>query len=69
MGLGVDELSVACFDLPRVKAAIRGVTLVASRGLAEEALAQSTAEDVRAVMLRHAQALAPPAGGRREGST
>ena len=69
LGLGVDELSVGCFDLPRVKAAIRGDTLVAARRLAEEALAQSTAEDVKAVMLRHAQALAPPAGGRREGGT
>ena len=29
LGLGVDELSVSCFDLPRVKAAIRSVRATA----------------------------------------
>ena len=36
VGLDVDELSVACFDLPRVKSAIRGVTLESARRLAEQ---------------------------------
>ena len=61
LGLGIDELSVACFDLPRVKAAIRGVSRAAAARMAEEALAQSTAEDVKAVMSRHALVPAPAA--------
>jgi phosphotransferase system enzyme I (PtsI) len=44
IGLDVDELSVSCFDLPRVKAAIRGVTRAAARRLAAEVMEQSTAE-------------------------
>ncbi|MFI5370458.1 MAG: phosphoenolpyruvate--protein phosphotransferase [Candidatus Eisenbacteria bacterium] len=38
LGLGVDELSVPAFDLPRVKAAIRGVTRPQAVSLAEQAL-------------------------------
>jgi len=67
MGLGVDELSVACFDLPRVKAAIRGVKLEAAKKLAEEVLAQSTADAVKEVLHRHVQAVLPHAQGRRRG--
>ena len=67
VGLGVDELSVAAFDLPRVKAAIRSVPLTAARALAEEALAQSMAADVKAVLQRRMEALLPRARGRREG--
>ncbi len=59
VGLGVDELSVGCFDLPRVKAAIRGVTLEAARRLADEALEQATAEAVKEVVNRHTAALVP----------
>jgi phosphotransferase system enzyme I (PtsI) len=67
LGLGVDELSVACFDLPRVKAAIRGVTHEAARLLAAEALAQSTAKAVKEVVLRHTAALLPQAHAPRSG--
>ena len=63
LGLDVDELSVACFDLPRVKSAIRGVTYAGAQALAAEALEQSTADDVKAVMRRHIDELLPPQPG------
>jgi len=69
VGLDVDELSVACFDLPRVKSAIRGVTREGARRLAEEALAQSTADAVKEVLRRHCDALLPRGQGRRGGSS
>ena len=65
VGLDVDELSVACFDLPRVKSAIRGVTREGARRLADEALAQSTADDVKEVLQRHCGTLLPRGQGRR----
>lgn len=65
IGLDVDELSVACFDLPRVKSAIRGVTYAGAKALAAEALEQSTAGDVKAVLRRHMDELLPPNRGRR----
>jgi phosphotransferase system enzyme I (PtsI) len=66
VGMDLDELSVACFDLPRVKAAIRGATHVAARALAAEALAQSTADEVKEVLRRHTDVLLPRNQGRRE---
>ncbi len=69
VGLDVDELSVACFDLPRVKAAIRGVTREGARRLADEALAQSTADAVKEVLQRHCDMLLPRGQGRRGGSS
>jgi phosphotransferase system enzyme I (PtsI) len=69
VGLDVDELSVACFDLPRVKSAIRGVTRASARGLAEEALAQSTSDEVKEVLRRYCDALLPRGQGRRGGSS
>ena len=69
VGLDVDELSVACFDLPRVKSAIRGVTREDARRLAEEALAQSTADAVKEVLRRHCDTLLPRGQGRRGGSS
>src|SRR5262249_46667401 len=38
LGLGLDELSVSCFDLPRVKAAIRSVTKAEACAMAERAM-------------------------------
>ncbi len=66
IGLGVDELSVACFDLPRVKQAIRSVTIEQARQLAVEVMRQSTAAEVRRVMKAfvEARATAPGAGSR-----
>jgi phosphotransferase system enzyme I (PtsI) len=50
VGLGVDELSVSCFDLPRVKAAIRSVPAMKARDLAERALLCESASAVRALL-------------------
>jgi phosphotransferase system enzyme I (PtsI) len=65
VGLDLDELSVACFDLPRVKSAIRGVTYEGAKALAAEALAQSTADEVKEVLRRHTDRLLPRNQGRR----
>jgi phosphoenolpyruvate-protein phosphotransferase (PTS system enzyme I) len=50
LGLGADELSVACFDLPRVKAAIRSVSRAQAAQLADEALRQDTSDEVKRVL-------------------
>jgi len=68
VGLDVDELSVACFDLPRVKSAIRSVTHAGAQALAVEALAQSTADEVKEVLRRHIGKLLPRNQGRRRNS-
>ena len=59
IGLGVDELSVSCFDLPRVKAAIRGVSSAQARELAEQALTLPTAQAVRDLLSRTLDSLLP----------
>lgn len=58
-GLGVDELSVSCYDLPRVKAALRAVRLDEVRALATEALACPSAAPVRALVRERLDALLP----------
>jgi phosphoenolpyruvate-protein phosphotransferase (PTS system enzyme I) len=50
VGLGVDELSVSCYDLPRVKAAIRSVSSRQAATLAEQALSLPTAAAVRELL-------------------
>ncbi|MDG2523537.1 phosphoenolpyruvate--protein phosphotransferase [Caulobacter segnis] len=47
IGLGVTELSATAAVVPELKALIRTLDRAACRALAEEALAQATAEDVR----------------------
>jgi phosphotransferase system enzyme I (PtsI) len=59
VGLGVDELSVSCFDLPRVKAAIRSVRSDAARAVAEAAVACPSAAPVRALVREGIDALMP----------
>jgi len=59
VGLGVDELSVSCFDLPRVKAAIRSVTLDRARELAQQALDVSSASAVRDLLAQHVDPMLP----------
>lgn len=59
VGLGVDELSVSCFDLPRVKAAIRSVRSDLAREIAAEALACTSAEPVRRLVRDRIDALLP----------
>jgi phosphocarrier protein FPr len=50
VGLGVDELSVSVPAIPAVKAAIRALSLSECKALADRALAQSSAADVRALV-------------------
>jgi phosphocarrier protein FPr len=50
LGLGVRELSVAPPAVPRIKAAVRDVDLERAAALAREALACSSAEEVRALV-------------------
>jgi phosphotransferase system enzyme I (PtsI) len=59
VGLGVDELSVSCYDLPRVKAAIRSVRLDAVRAVAEAAVSCASAAPVRALVRERIDALMP----------
>ena len=59
VGLGVDELSVSNYDLPRVKAAIRSVRADAVAALAAEALACPSAARVRALVRARVDALLP----------
>jgi phosphocarrier protein FPr len=50
VGLGVDELSVSVPSVPTVKAEVRGRTLEECKALAQRALAEDTAADVRALV-------------------
>ena len=50
VGLGVNELSVSVPSVPAVKAEVRRRTLNECRSLAQQALAQDTAADVRALV-------------------
>ena len=59
VGLGVDELSVSCYDLPRVKAAIRSIRADAVRAVAKQALASASAAPVRALVRERIDALMP----------
>jgi phosphoenolpyruvate-protein phosphotransferase (PTS system enzyme I) len=59
VGLEVDELSMACFDVPRVKAAIRSVRYDDARSIAGAALAMSSAEGVRELLGTRVDELLP----------
>jgi phosphocarrier protein FPr len=50
VGLGIDELSVSVPSVPAVKAEVRRRTLEECKALAQQALAQDTAADVRALV-------------------
>ncbi len=60
IGLGVTELSASPAMVPELKAAIRELTMVQCRDLAERALVQTSAADVRT--LEFAPAAAPRLG-------
>jgi phosphocarrier protein FPr/phosphocarrier protein len=60
IGLGATELSAAPAAVPELKAAIRALTLAQCRDLAERALAQASAAEVRA--LRLARGVTPELG-------
>jgi phosphotransferase system enzyme I (PtsI) len=59
VGLEVDELSVSCYDLPRVKAAIRSVTMRQAKDLAQQALQLPTARAVRELLATHLDPVLP----------
>jgi phosphotransferase system enzyme I (PtsI) len=59
VGLGVDELSVSCFDLPRVKAAIRSVRYDAARDVAREALLLPSAAAVKELLRERLEVMLP----------
>jgi phosphotransferase system enzyme I (PtsI) len=59
IGLGVDELSMSSYDLPRVKAAIRSVRVERAREVAMEALAQPSASAVKNLLREHLEIMLP----------
>jgi phosphocarrier protein FPr len=59
VGLGVRELSVSPYAVPRVKAAVRELDFATCRTLAQQALALAGPEDVRKLVL----AMQAEAGG------
>jgi phosphoenolpyruvate-protein kinase (PTS system EI component) len=59
VGLEVDELSMGCFDIPRVKAAVRSVRFADAREIARAALALPSAEAVRTLLRDRLDALLP----------
>ena len=59
VGLGVDELSVSCYDLPRVKAAIRSVRADDARAVADAAVACTSAAPVRELVRERIDTLMP----------
>jgi phosphotransferase system enzyme I (PtsI) len=59
VGLEVDELSMSCFDLPRVKAAIRSVNASAARALAREALTRTSAHAIKDLLRQRVETMLP----------
>uniref|UniRef100_A0A832MLR2 Phosphoenolpyruvate-protein phosphotransferase n=1 Tax=Eiseniibacteriota bacterium TaxID=2212470 RepID=A0A832MLR2_UNCEI len=59
VGLGVDELSMASWDLPRVKAAIRSLRASEARAVAAEALLQPTAAAVKELLRARLESMLP----------
>jgi len=59
VGLGVDELSASCWDLPRIKAALRSVTLAQARAIADQALALPSPEAIEEHLRVHLDPLLP----------
>ncbi len=59
VGLGVDELSMSPYDLPRVKAAIRSIRHDQAKTVARAALECSSAAAVKALMREHVDTRLP----------
>jgi phosphoenolpyruvate-protein phosphotransferase (PTS system enzyme I) len=59
LGLGVDELSMSCYDLPRVKAAIRAVRHDAAREVAVRALELGSAGAVKELLRQRLDPMLP----------
>ena len=58
-GRYVDELSVSCYDLPRVKAALRSVRHEEAREVAKRALELSAAGAVKELLRQRLEVLLP----------
>jgi phosphotransferase system enzyme I (PtsI) len=58
-GMGVDEMSMSFFDLPRVKAAIRSVRIEEAREIAVEALALPSSGAVKRLLRERVEPLLP----------
>jgi phosphotransferase system enzyme I (PtsI) len=50
LGMGIDKLSMAAVSIPKVKNAIRGVSLTEARRLALNVLSKETGEEVQRVV-------------------
>ena len=59
VGMGVVELSMSTFDLPRVKAAIRAVTLTEAKDIAQRALECASADEVKRLLRERVEARLP----------
>ena len=59
VGLGIDELSMSCYDLPRVKAAIRSVKFETAREVARHALELSSAAEVKDLLRERLESMLP----------
>ena len=59
VGLGIDELSMSMYDLPRAKAAIRAISRSEAESIALQALGMSSARAVRELMQTHVEPLLP----------
>jgi phosphotransferase system enzyme I (PtsI) len=59
VGLGIDELSMSCFDLPRVKAAIRSLKVEVAREIALEAVRLPSAAAVKELLRARVDSLLP----------
>jgi phosphotransferase system enzyme I (PtsI) len=59
VGLGVEELSVSPFDVPRLKSAVRAVDDAHARAVAQACLEMRSAAEVRAYLARELDPLLP----------
>jgi phosphotransferase system enzyme I (PtsI) len=59
IGLGIDELSMSCYDLPRVKAAIRSIRYDTVREVARRALELSSAAEVKELLRESLDSMLP----------
>lgn len=59
IGLGIDELSMSCYDLPRVKAAIRSIRYDTVREVARQALELSSAAEVKDLLRESLDSMLP----------
>jgi phosphoenolpyruvate-protein kinase (PTS system EI component) len=59
VGLGVDELSMSCYDLPRVKAALRSVRHEEAHEVALRALELASAGAVKELLRQRIDVLLP----------